>query len=492
MYTHNKIRIVILSIASLVVLAFIVGPRFLSSARAGYLAQSDGENNLTIAYPGQLAGDDGKAVVDGSYDFTFALYDDPTSGNLLWSETQVGIAIHNGSFGVLLGSVIPLPEAAYTTKLWLSVSVRSPHAENFVELTPRQMLDEIAYTSPDSPSAVTGTCAHDHFIESWAGSTSSYGLRVETTSSGDGVRGVTASTNLSYGGVYGHNSASTGEGAGVSAFASSPTGYSMYGFNPNGTAIYGTSTYGAGAMGNSAWNHGLVGTTAVTVTNMSGVFGFANNSFGVTGQSTNTFGVQARGNDASGEDILGDLWLDGLRGEILTDERLNLGSNWNVNIDLDYDNDDADGTFRIYANNVITAVFSIDEAGNMIATGVKSAEVMTPYYGPRLLYAIESPEVWFEDIGSAVLDEGKMEVVFESVFAQTVNLEDYQVFLTPVSDVPVILYVSAKSPVSFTVQGVTLDGKPVSCSFDYRIVAKRLGYEAVRLQQPVEPEGEIK
>jgi hypothetical protein len=112
--------------------------------------------------------------------------------------------------------------------------------------------------------------------------------------------------------------------------------------------------------------------------------------------------------------------------------------------------------------------------------------------GPRLLYAVESPEVWFEDIGSAALIDGATEVLIERIFTQTVNLEDYQVFLTPVSDVPVILYVVAKSPASFIVMGVALDGKPVSCSFDYRIIAKRLGYEDVRLQRPVEPEGDIK
>jgi hypothetical protein len=490
MFTTIKKRILILSIASLVLLALIVGPGFVSSARAGYLAQSAGENNLTIAYPGQLTGDDGKAVADGNYDFTFTLYDAATDGNLLWSETQTGVTVRNGSFGVLLGGVNPLPEMAFTTRLWLSVSVRGPQTENFVELTPRQLLDEIAYVSPDSPSAVTGTCAHDHFLEQWVGNTTSYGLRIETTGSGDGIRGVTVSTLPSYGGVYGINNSTSGQGAGVSAYANSSAGYGLYATNGPGTAVYGTSTSGIGVMGRSTSNDGIRGTTAAT--GMSGIYGYADNSFGVTGQSTNSFGVQARGNDATGDDTFGDIWLDGARGEILTGERLNLTSNWNVNIDLDYDNNDLNGAFRIYANNVITPVFSIDEVGNMIAMGAKSAEVMTLNNGPRLLYAIESPEVWFEDIGSAVLDEGKIEVAIEPIFAQTVNLEDYQVFLTPISDVPAILYVVTKSPSSFIVQGVTLDGKPASCSFDYRIVAKRLGYENVRLQQPAKPEGEIK
>jgi hypothetical protein len=490
MFTTNKKRILFLSIASLVLLALIVGPRFVSSARAGYLAQSAADNNLTIAYPGQLTGDDGKAVADGNYDFTFALYDAAADGNLLWSETQTGVTVRNGSFGVLLGGVNPLPETAFTTRLWLSVSVRGPQKESFTELTPRQLLDEAVYASPDSPSAVTGTCAHDHFIEEWVGNTTNYGLRIQSTGSGDGIRGVTASTISGYGGLYGINNSSTGQGAGVSAYANSNAGYGVYAYNGPGTGVYGLSSSGVGVMGRSASNDGIVGNT--TATGLSGIYGYADNSFGVTGQSTNSFGFQARGNDATGDDTFGDIWLDGARGEILTGERLNMTSNWNVNIDLDYDNNQTSGAFRIFTNGVNTEIFRVDEAGNTFAPGTKSAVVETVSYGQRLLYAVESPEVWFEDIGLAALVEGKSVVAIEPIFAQTVNLDDYQVFVTPISDIPVVLYVTAKTPAGFIVQGVTLDGKPASCSFDYRIVAKRLGYENVRLQQPAEPEGEIK
>ena len=210
MFTTNKKYILIFSLTSLVLLALIVGPMFVSSVQAGYMAQSPSESNLTIAYPGQLTGDDGKAVADGNYDFTFELYDAATDGNLIWSETQTGVAVRNGSFGVLLGGVSPLPVLAFNTRLWLSVSVRGPQAESFVELTPRQMLDEIAYASPSNPSAVTGTCAHDHYLESWVGDSGTYGFRVQTTGLGDGIRGYSASTPESYAGIYGFNYATTG------------------------------------------------------------------------------------------------------------------------------------------------------------------------------------------------------------------------------------------------------------------------------------------
>jgi len=78
-------------------------------------------------------------------------------------------------------------------------------------------------------------------------------------------------------------------------------------------------------------------------------------------------------------------------------------------------------------------VFSVDDLGNMITTGSKSTRIQTTKSGSRLLYAIESPEVWFEDIGSATLLDGQVEVIIDPIFAQTVNLDDYQVFLTPIS-----------------------------------------------------------
>jgi hypothetical protein len=486
----NKYKLVILAV-SLVILVLVLGQMVVSYAQAGIVEQSVDAHNSMIAYPGQLTGDNGNAVADGSYELSFALYNDAVFGDKVWSEIQTGIAVQNGAFAVLLGSVNPLPETAFSTKLWLGVSVRGPQDVNFTVLTPRQLLNEITYANQEVTSNTAGTCAHDHMFEQWVGSTASYGFRVVNTGMGDGISGVTTSTLSTYAGVYASNIATTGQGAGLYARTNSSTGYGVHGYNYAGTAIYGVSSSGVGVSGSSSSNDGLVGTT--TAVGKSGIFGYTENGYGVTGQSTNFFGMQAVGNDATGDDALGDLWLSGTRGEILTNERLNLTSNWNVNVEIDFDNTtEQTGTFRIYGNGSNAEVFSVDDLGNMMAIGAKSALVQTDNYGGRLLYAIEGTEVWFEDIGSAVLAEGKVEVVIDPVYAQTVNLDDYQVFITPVSNVPVILYVAEKSPTSFIVQGVTLDGEPAACDFDYRIIAKRLGYETVRLQQPAVPDGDPK
>ena len=50
---------------------------------------------------------------NGSYNFTFKIYDALTAGNLLWSETQSGLSVSNGVFTAQLGAVTPIPASAF-------------------------------------------------------------------------------------------------------------------------------------------------------------------------------------------------------------------------------------------------------------------------------------------------------------------------------------------------------------------------------------------
>jgi hypothetical protein len=154
-----------------------------------------------------------------------------------------------------------------------------------------------------------------------------------------------------------------------------------------------------------------------------------------------------------------------------------LVSNDAIQLELDNDNDESGNVWVL--NSAGTTVFSINESGDMTAIGTKSAAVNTQDYGTRKLYAIESPQNWFEDFGSAQLVDGAVTVAIEPVFAQTVNLtEEYHVFLTPLGDCS--LYVSEKTSQGFTVKAI--GGGTCSITFDYRIVAKRPGYENLRLE----------
>jgi hypothetical protein len=123
---------------------------------------------------------------------------------------------------------------------------------------------------------------------------------------------------------------------------------------------------------------------------------------------------------------------------------------------------------------------AIDASGNLGCSGSKSAVVPVDGGSRKVaLYAIEGPENWFEDAGSAQLSNGAAIVSLEQVFGQTVNTEtDYHVFLTPKGDCKG-LYIAQESPTSFEVR--ELGGGTSSIAFDYRIMAKRKGYENVRL-----------
>jgi hypothetical protein len=100
------------------------------------------------------------------------------------------------------------------------------------------------------------------------------------------------------------------------------------------------------------------------------------------------------------------------------------------------------------------------------------------------LYGMQSAENWFEDAGSGKLINGSAIVALDPAFASTVNTGvEYHVFLTPNGDCKG-LYVSQKSATSFEVH--ELGGGSSNIAFDYRIMAKRVGYENVRLADVTE------
>ena len=432
-------------------------------------AQTSSQPDSALTYSGRLADPSGKPVADGVYDFTFTLYASEKDNQALWSETQFGVEIKSGNVNVALGQIVPISkEITDLEELWLSVSVRGPQDETFTPLNPRQNL-----AAPESVTALT--CPHSHFTDYWGGTNSSYGIEVDNgTGTGDGVRGYSASTVFNYAAVYGVNTATTGYGTGI------------YGYSNNGVGLYAASNSGDGleATTGSTTKSAIYahatnanGVWAVS-TNKQAVHGSSTASYGVYGSSVNNFGIQTGGGgDASWNDLVGDLYLEGARGEVFTGgDVLEMYSNGFVVFDLD-NNNNGSNQLEVW-NGAEVLVFKVDENGNTVATGSKSASVNTADYGQRLLYAMESPEVWFEDFGSATLVNGTATVPIDSIFAETVNLKaDYRIFLTPLGDCA--LYVAEKTPASFSVKAI--GGQTCSISFDYRIVAKRAGYENERL-----------
>ena len=119
--------------------------------------------------------------------------------------------------------------------------------------------------------------------------------------------------------------------------------------------------------------------------------------------------------------------------------------------------------------------------GDFQATGSKSAAIETRSHGDRLVYSVESPGVWIEDYGSAELTNGQARVDLDPTFLETVTVnEDHpmKVFVQLTGEAhPTVV----EKHESYFVVKETMDGQS-NASFDYRVVAKRKGYEETRLE----------
>lgn len=92
-----------------------------------------------INYQGRLSTAEGGAI-SGVRSLTFAYYDHPTTGAVLWSETQ-SVTVNDGRFNVLLGSVNPITAAVFAgSEVYLGVKV-----ETDLEMLPRQRVASVPY-----------------------------------------------------------------------------------------------------------------------------------------------------------------------------------------------------------------------------------------------------------------------------------------------------------------------------------------------------------
>jgi hypothetical protein len=116
--------------------------------------------------------------------------------------------------------------------------------------------------------------------------------------------------------------------------------------------------------------------------------------------------------------------------------------------------------------------------GNLTCTGQVKTLATTSKSRMVETYAMQSPENWMEDFGSGTLTHG-VATAIDPAFAETANMsaEDY-VFLSPKGDNKG-LYIASETAGGFEVR--ESGGGSSSLTFDYRIVAKRLGHETERL-----------
>jgi hypothetical protein len=278
--SRNKF-VVVLSVLVVSMLLLMVGP---------VTAQTPAVAGATWPYAAHLADPAGLTVADGKYDFVFTLYAAEKDEQALWSEMQSGVSVKNGEISTALGLVVPFP-ATISSKLtyWLAVSVRGPNEKTFTLLNPRQ--------SMSAEKGVIGTvnvltCPHTHFTDYWGGTNGQYGLEVDNTGTGDGIRAFSKATLSNYAALYAYNLATTGYGSGV--YGGSSKGVGVYAFSESAdaleavtnsttkSAIYAHSTAGNGVWAVSGSRQGVHGSS----TSAAGVWGDSTSSYGVEGYNS--------------------------------------------------------------------------------------------------------------------------------------------------------------------------------------------------------------
>ena len=133
---------------------------------------------------------------------------------------------------------------------------------------------------------------------------------------------------------------------------------------------------------------------------------------------------------------------------------------------------------------------TIDTGGDLDCTGNITPSVSTALGRNVKLYSVASPENWFEDFGSGELTAGRTQISLDPTFASTIATEEnYHVFLTPNGDCKG-LYVASRTASGFEVR--ELAGGASNVSFDYRIVAKRRGYEKIRMEDVTDQINKLK
>ncbi|MER5961466.1 hypothetical protein [Streptomyces sp. NPDC002057] len=124
--------------------------------------------------------------------------------------------------------------------------------------------------------------------------------------------------------------------------------------------------------------------------------------------------------------------------------------------------------------------------GDFAVEGNKSLALRMDDGTHRLLYAVEAPESWFEDLGFGELVDGHARVTLDPEFVAVTEDAPYHVFLTEYG-APSGLYVTDRTTAGFTVRSTV--GSDTRGEFGYRVAALRRGPRPERFAvRPARPE----
>jgi hypothetical protein len=283
--------------------------------------------------------------------------------------------------------------------------------------------------------------------------------------------GVSASSST-FIGVAGASSSDTGAGVeGVAQNNAGGTGVLGRSFSSTGVGVQGTSTTGTGVIGQT--NTGLFGVHGTSgAPNGVGVGGAVKGGFGLLGTADDGFGVL--GQSVTGTGVLG--FSQQNHGIVGQSSRPFFGGV--IGVATIANTIGIYGTTNNGAGNVAAATAGFMDGNFVVVHGVKSAAVPHPDGTHRLVYCMESPENWFEDVGKAKLVNGHADVRLDADFAAIVQTDDYHVFLTTYGASHGLDVVS-QGGTGFTVQ--EHNGGTGNVTFGYRVMAKRKDIATKRL-----------
>jgi hypothetical protein len=384
--------------------------------------------------------------------------------------------------------------------------------------------DTVSVSFGGTGSATTAARSdHGHFGSHWIGSapSASYGLNVENTGTGDGIRAFSSGTDPVNAGVYAYNSSS---GSGV--LGSSLNGYGLWGDSTSGTGVRGESDSNDGVYGISTSGHGVYGycsnsgISGVVGEGKTGVVGMALSKVGYggifhnsTGSGTDR-GVAVAGFSGSGSSSdthpTGTTYYNaggefagptGVIGAVSSDANggigvIGLGGSGGTGVYgsggayggyFDGDVTVMSGEVNIYTPSLGGSIYfggdhlahfqsgilgnagyfqgNVGVNGNFFVTGTKSFKIdhpLDPVNKYLLHYAIESPTVQNIYNGTIALDAyGEAVVQLPDYFA-AVNTEEFTYTLTPIgASMPSLYVVEEVQNNQFKISG-GVGGKKVS------------------------------
>ncbi|MCK4403614.1 MAG: hypothetical protein KAW02_00865, partial [candidate division Zixibacteria bacterium] len=448
-----------------------------------------------INYQGKLTTASGGCLND-TISMTFAIYSDDQGAVVDWTETQNSVIVKEGIFNVLLGSVVLLPASIFDgSAKYLGVQVESDP-----EMSPLKPMVSVgyAYTTENADKVDgyhAGNSSGQVSVSNGTKCTNLNADRVDGYHAGNSsgqvsVNNGTKCTNLNADRVDGYHA---GNSSGQVALSNGSVCSNLNADKLDGQHASAFAGSGHNHCGQT-WNCGTSGGITITGSGANSCFeatgswpfvGYSNSSSTVAvlarNTTTNGTGLAAAGNNQNWT-----LYASGC-GVSATGYKYGVYSvaraSGNVGQAGGYFSNDAGGYARVAYRSTTGTNYKIIGVGS-VSTIVSTSQ------GRRSMICPESPEAWFEDFGTGEVVDGHCRVELDPLFLESVTIEDQNplmVFVQMTSSLPNGYYV-VKDAVGFEV--IEEKGGTSKATFDYRVVAKRAGWENVRFD-PVDAGPEV-